>query len=94
MGAWGARREGGLGFNRTSFFGHRAGQPDCIKVSDDFAGLDVAQLRVIDLIAFLTVTIESKSVFDVPNMFSIFIKMTRHPLPPMLPLLSCCADMV
>jgi hypothetical protein len=77
-----------------AFFGHRAGRPDCIKVSDDFAGLDVARLRVIDLIAFLTVTIESKSVFDVPNLFSIFIKMTRRPLPPMLPRVSCRADMV
>jgi hypothetical protein len=52
-----------------AFFGHRAGQPDCIKVSDDFAGLDVARLRVIDLIAFLTVTIESKSVSMCPIYF-------------------------
>jgi hypothetical protein len=41
---------------------------------------------VFDPISFLTVTIESKAVFDVTDVLSIFIKMSRHPLPPMLPL--------
>jgi hypothetical protein len=54
FGKWGLgelARRGDLDSIEQAFFGHRAGQPDCIKVSDDFAGLDVVQLRVIDLIA-------------------------------------------
>jgi hypothetical protein len=57
-------------------FSHRPGQTDCFKVSDDFAGAEIAQLRVFDSISFLIVTIESKAVFDVTNVLSIFIKMT------------------
>jgi hypothetical protein len=69
-----------------ALFGNRPGHPGCLKVRHDFAGLKVAQLRVFDPVALLTVTIESKSIFDIPNMFSIFIKVTRHLLPLMLPL--------
>jgi hypothetical protein len=57
------------------------GIPAALRYPTTFAGLKVAQLRVFDPIALLTVTIESKSIFDIPNMFSIFIKVTRHLLP-------------
>jgi len=84
--ARGRQPEGKSHSIEQALFGHGSGHPGCGKISDDFAGLEIAQLWVFNPISFLAVTIESKAIFDETNVLSIFIKMTRHPLPPMLPL--------